>query len=634
MLQTIRDRTQGLVVAVIVGLICLTFALWGVESYINSERRVVVAEVNGDEIGLDEFQQALQRVRRQAESVLGEQYNAEDWNKPDIKMRGLDGLINERIVAGLMDEARIRVSDAQLASEVQKIPAFQQDGAFSRTLFDQRVSLLGFSPVGFELQMRADMAQAQLRSGIAASEFTLRAESERLQRLREQKRDIGYAIIPNTEFADKVSVSDADIEKHYADHQEDYRVPEKAALEYLELSAATLANEVVVTDEALQQFYDANHALYTTVEERNVNHILIQAAKSASDTDISAARNKAEELLKRARAGDDFEKLAQEFSDDTGSKTDGGETGLFPRGVMAPEFEEVAFELAVGEISEPVKTDFGFHLIKLKETKAGGLKSFADAKSDVQTAYRSAEAQKMFIDQAEQFSNLVYEHPDSLDVAADALNLKAQKAESLTQVELATRFSEKLGAVVFEADVLIDGLNSEPIELPDGRIVAVRVTEHRASAIAPLAEVKAQIKAELEEQQIRQLTENAGKELIEKLRGGATITDLVKNAGFDWQKVENANRDSTDVNRAVLREAFRVEATESDPVYAGIAIGKADYAVIRVANVEVPSSADIDKTAIKTLGNDLTNNRAGDAWRDFVAALRASSEVKIYNNNL
>lgn len=634
MLQTIRDRTQGLIVSIIIGLVCLTFVLWGVESYINEARQVDVAEVNGEEIPLAEFQTHLQRLRRQAEAMLGDQFNAEEWNQPDVKRRALDNLINDRIVNALVKDARIGVSDQQVAQQLQQLPAFQQDGVFSRALYEQRVSALGYSPLGFEQQMRSDLAQSHLRAGISASEFAMREEIVRLQQLREQKRDIGYAILPGSTRADQVTVSDADIEKYFADHQEDYRKPERVALTYLELSQATLAAEVKVTDDALRAYYDANHPAYTTTEERNVNHILVQVPKTAPEAEATAARSKAEDLLKRARGGEDFEKLAREFSDDTGSRTEGGETGLFPRGAMVPEFEDSAFKLKVGEISEPVRTQFGYHLIKLKEIKAGGLRPFEEARADVEAAYRNAEAQKVFIDQAEQFSNLVYENPDSLDVAAEALNLKPQSTPALTRDELAAQYSDKLAAVVFEADVLVDGLNSEPVELPDGRVMAVRVLEHTPSALPALAEVKDAVQKALQEQKVRELTEAAGKEMIEKLRGGATIAELVKDQGFDWKKVEGAGRESSDVNRAVLREAFRAEVPAGEPAYLGIPIGKSDYAVIRVANIQLPAADAVDKAALSTLTGDVMKSRATESWRDFVDALRAASDVVVNEQDL
>jgi len=635
MLQTIRDRTQGVIVAVIVGLISLTFILWGVESYINAAKRVIVAKVDGDEIPIEEFQKALQRFRRQAESMLGEAFNPADWDKPEVKTRALDELINDRVLARLIDDARVRVTNQQLAQQLLQIPAFQDEkGSFSRALYEQRVTAMGFSQLGFEQQLRSDMAKSQLRNGVAASEFVTREEAEKIAALRKQKRDIGYAVIPAAEIEKQVTVTEAEASAYYEAHKEDYRTQEKASVEYLEISATALASKVEINDDKLHQYYDANPAAYTLAEERNVNHILVQLAQDADAAAVSAAEAKIKDIQKRAEAGEDFEKLAKELSDDVGSKAEGGATGFFARGAMAPEFEEAAFQLEVGGISPPVRTQFGWHLIKLKDVKVGGLQPFDKVKAEVEVAYRNAEAQKAFFELSEQFSNLVYEHSDSLTVAAESLGLATQKTEVLTKEELAQKFSEKAAGAIFTAEVLSEGMNSEPIELPDGRVIAVRVIDHVASSIPELAEVKAKVEDALRNQHRRELTEALGKELIERLRKGETVADVVKGRGFGWEQEEGATRESGDINRAVLRAAFSAEVSGSDPQYAGIPIGTTDYAIVRVANVVVPGESEIGRGDVATIQGELVKGRMGAAWNEFVAAVRAASDVKIIAKNL
>ena len=634
MLQTIRDRTQGLIVAIIVGLISLTFILWGVESYINAAKRVIVAKVDGDEIPIEEFQKALQRFRRQAESMLGEAFNAADWDKPEVKTKALDELINDRVLARLISDSRVRVTNAQVAQQLLEIPAFQDEKGFSRALYEQRVSALGFSQLGFEQQLRGDMAKSQLRNGVAASEFVTREEAQKIAALRKQKRDIGYAVIPAAEVEKQITVTEADTTTYFETHQEDYRRPEKASVEYLEISAAALVAKVDINDDKLRQYYDANQAAYTLTEERSANHILVQVARDAEAAAVASAQTKIKDILKRASAGEDFEKLAKELSDDVGSKAEGGSTGFFARGAMAPEFEEAVFKLKVGEISEPVRTKFGWHIIKVKEIKAGGLQPFDKVKAEVEVAYRNAEAQKGFFEQSEQFSNLVYENSDSLKVAAETLGLKTARTEVLTKVELAEKFSDKAAAEVFTTEVLNEGINSAPVELPQNRVVALRVVEHVPSAIPALSEVKAQVEEAVRNSRRRQLTAALGKELIERLRKGETVTELVKGHGFGWQQQEGATRESSDVNRAVLRAAFGVDASSRDPQYTGIPIGNTDYAIIRVANVVVPTDSEIARDDVATVQRDLVKGRMGAAWSEFVAAIRATSDVKIIEKNL
>ena len=634
MLQTIRDRTQGLIVGIIVFLISLTFILWGVESYISAAKRVIVAKVGGDEIGLEEFQQALQRFRRQAESMLGDAFNANEWNGPAIKTKTLDELIDGKLLTQLAAKNRLRVTNNQVAQQLQQIPAFQDDKGFSRQLYQQRVSALGFSQVGFEQQLRDDMAKAQLRTGIGASEFVTRQEAETISALRKQRRDIGYAIIPASAVDQQVTVSDTELSAYYAAHKDDYRTADKARFEYLEISAAALQTAVTVTDDKLRQYYDGNQAQFTLAEERNVNHILVRLAQSADAGTTTAAQIKADNVLKRARAGENFEKLAKELSDDTGTQADGGETGMFGRGAMAPEFEEAAFKLKVSEISDLVRSKFGFHIIKVKEIKAGGLQPFDSVRAQVETAYRNAEAQKAFFEQAEQFSNLVYEHPDSLGVAADKLGVKTQQTEALTQPELAKMFSDKAATIAFQADVLNEGMNSEPIELAEGRVVALRSVEHTPAVVPPLADVRTAVELAVRNVHRRELTAALGKGFIERLRQGATVEDVVKGRGFGWEHVDGALRAAGDANRAVLRAAFSIDVPEHNPVFTGIPMGTTDYAVIRVANVATPAASEIARDEVATVEKDLIKGRMNAAWTDFVAALRAASDVKTYPKNL
>ncbi|MGR8921477.1 MAG: SurA N-terminal domain-containing protein [Gammaproteobacteria bacterium] len=634
MLQSIRDRSQGLIVGVIVFLISLTFALWGIQSYLDAGAQVVVAEAAGEEILLDEFQDSLQRFRRQAQSVLGDAFDAEAWNSPEIRERALEELVDERILDSTLDDARMRISDEQVALQLRQIPSFQDENGFSRQLYESRVPLLGMSQAGFEQKLRSDMARAQLRAGISASEFVTGAEAERVQRLRKQARDIGYAIIPATEYEDDVELGDADIEAYFETNKEDYRTDERVALDYLEISADALTDQVQVSDTALRQAYESDKASYTVEEERNVNHILVQVPQSADATEIAEALAKIAAAAERARAGEDFEALARELSDDVGSSAEGGETGFFPRGAMAPEFEQAAFALEVGAISDPVRTKFGFHLIKLKDIKPGGTKTFDEVRDEVEAAYRRQEAQKMFFDQAEQFSNLVYEHPDGLEVAAEALGLEVKTTGALNEEELAALFSERVASAAFEPEVLLEGLNAEPVELADGRVVAIRVREHEPSRIPALADVRGRVEETLRDEKLRERTQAAADDFIRQLRDGATVTELIKGRGFGWETALAAERDSTDVNRAVLRAAFRVDVEPGEPTFTGVPIGRSDYAVVRVANVTTPAPDALEADEVDEVKNELLGSRAESTWREFVASLRAQGDVRIFRENL
>lgn len=635
MLQAIRERSQGVIVAIIVGFIILTFALWGVESYISEGKRVVVAEADGEDIYLTEFQDTLQRLRRQAQQMMGESLDDVDWSSPEVKQRALDQLVNDRLLGKLVDDVRMRVSDAQLAAQITRIPTFQDDNGFSRELYQQRLPLIGMSEASFERSLREDMIKGQLRVGVASSEFVMREEAAFVESLREQKRDIGYAIIPASQFEDEVSVSDEEAATHYEENRETYREPERVRLAYLQMSAADLEDEITIDDDALRAYYETNKANYTKEEQRNVNHILIQVAEDAGEDEVAAARERAEIALERAREGEAFEELAKELSDDVGSRTEGGETGLFPRGVMAPEFEEATFALTVGEVSDPVRTRFGFHVIKLKAIEPGGLQSFDEVREQVASAYRTAEAQKRFFDMAEQFSNLVYEHPDSLDVAADALALDVQRSELLSAEEIGQQFSDAVAARAFETEVLVEGLNAEPVELEDGRVVAVRVVEHVPSAIPPLAEVHAKVVEAVRTAKLRERTLAAAEKFGDELRTGGSVAEVIEADGLGWEATEGASRTSSDVNRAVLRAAFRTEPpADGGAAFITVPIGRADHAVVRIANVQTPATGELAESDVGAVQRELVTARATLTWQAFLEGLRVGSDVEVFKDRL
>ncbi len=284
-----------------------------------------------------------------------------------------------------MDDARVRVTNQQLAQQLLQIPGLPgREG-----LLPSRSTSNGSLPWAFRNWASSSSCAAiwpnrNLRNGVAASEFVTREEAEKIAALRKQKRDIGYAVIPAAEVEKQVTVTDAEVNAYFEAHKEQYRTLEKASVEYLEISAAALAGKVTINDEKLHQYYDANPAAYTVAEERSANHILVQVAQDATAATESAAEAKIKDVLKRAQGGEDFEKLAKELSDDVGSKAEGGSTGFFARGAMAPEFEEAAFKLKVGEVSEPVRTKFGWHIVKFKEIKAGGLQPYDKVKAEVE----------------------------------------------------------------------------------------------------------------------------------------------------------------------------------------------------------------------------------------------------------
>jgi peptidyl-prolyl cis-trans isomerase D len=631
MMEFIRERAQGLVAVAIILLLCLTFLLWGIESYINAARQVIAAKINGEEIQLAEYQKSFERMRHRAQQEQGAEFNAELWTRDTTKQRVLDALVEERLVKQLVEKSRLRIANGQLAQYISSSEAFMVDGKFSPPRFNQIAQMMGMSDAGLEQQIRADLAQQQIRAGVALSAFALKTEAQQLAQLLDQKRDIAYAMVKPAD-AKSAAVTDAELETYYKAHQDDFRVPEKLTLEFLELKLEDLKREVAVDEKGLQDYYDAHKANYTTQEQRSVNHVLIAVKKDAPDSAVEAAKLKASLLRGLIASGNKtIEQVAKESSEDIGSKAEGGATGFFPRGVMAPEFEKAAFEMKAGELSQPIRTDFGFHIIKLQDIRAGGTKSFAEARAEVEAAYRTEQAETLLSERAEQFSDALNEHPDSLTAAGERLKLKPETLTAASREVISQRFSDAVAAAAWEPEVLNEGLATPALDIGNNRMVALRVTAREPAKVPPLTELKDTVTEQVKQENVRAAATAKGEALLARLKKGEAAADVMAQEKLDWVKVISANRESTEVSRAVARAAFGVPLKDTDATgFVGVPLGTGAYAVVEVSHLRLPKPEEIEGRKVEAIQRDAESFRLISSWRDFMAELREAASIKTY----
>jgi peptidyl-prolyl cis-trans isomerase D len=635
MLQSIRDRSQGLVVGVIVGLISLTFVLVGIQSYLEGGSKVAVAEVDGHEIHLAEFQQNLQRFRQRAQSIMGDSFDPLDWDKPEIKQRVMDELIDNHIMTEFASNLWLRVGDAQVAAELQLIPAFKDDGGnFSRALYEQRTRLLGYSELTFEERMRDELARSQLYAGVGGSEIVADNELKMIHRLVEQERDIGYAIVPGSGYENTINIGEDEISAYYDANSSRYRELEKVSLEYVEVSASFLASSIKFSEKELRDQYLADVSKYTIAEERDAEYILLPLSNSASEDELRKATSKLLEISELFRQGSTIEAIKDSYGQDTEFNVQASRTGFFRKGIMAQPFEDGVFGLTVGQFSEPIRTDFGLHIIKLVEIAPARIKSFEEVQSDVESSMKEVEAQKLFFEIAEEFSTLVYENPLDLATTADALDLEIKKLGFLNQEALTVLFSEQAATAIFDAEVVIENMNSVPIELPDGRLVAFRSAGYKPARVPPLVEIRSRVEEDLLTTRLRDVVARKAVELIELVNAGQPMSEVIAAEGLDWKNVVGAKRDSTDVNREIISKAFSAVADESGVVYLSVPIGMSDNAVVRVSNVEFPKADALDPESQSALGQQLKEEKAASSWATYVRGMRQQTRVEIHHERL
>lgn len=634
MLETIRNRAQGLVVGVLVGFICVTFALWGVQEYLNAGSDPVVARVAEKDIPASEFYRYYSQIERSAQ-VMGEGIDPAQFERAEFRDTQLGVFAKSQLLEDLSVASGMRVSDALIVSNVRSTPIFQQEGQFSAQAYQRALQLLGYSSVEYEDRLRDALAVSELRFGVGGSPLVAEAEARRLAALASETRSLGYVVIRRQQFEEGVALDDAEIETFFNEHQADYRAPEKVDVAYLEITVAGLMQAIEVDEVEIADYYETQRETFVQEERRNVNHILVQVAQDAPEADNEAARSKLAELAERAREGEPFEDLAREYSEDLASQAEGGETGAFPRGVMEPAFEEAAFGLAeVGDISQPVRTKFGWHLMRLKEIEPEVVKPLDEVRDEIARTLAREIAEEEFFAMAERVDAPVFENPETLQVAADELGISVKTTGLKSRDELLALFAPITVEAVFSEDVLEAGLNSLPIDDRDDRIVVVRVSAHEAERPQTLDEVRALVVARLMRENTTKAAQTLGEALIQQMQEGVPAETAAEQAGLNWTEVEDADRRSTDVTRAVLREAFGLRPAEQGSRYAGMTLGSGDYAVIALHAVTRIDPAEVKDSEWKPIEQNLAVMRGNAAWEWVQAELEASHPIEVYPDRL
>lgn len=628
MLQVIRDRAQGFFAWLIVGGIILSFALWGINSYIQDDSSgFVAATVNEVDVSTYEYQIAYQNERARMQQMFGENFDA-DLFDDQIKNSALDRVIDNALLMQVALDSGFRVSDAQLMNTLKNIPAFQDNGAFSKAAYEQALRSSGEPTSGFESRVRRSLLADQVIRSIASTGFVGSKDVAAIYELESQEREVEYLTISANSFKNEIKISDAEIQEHYQANQEIYKTPEQVQVEYIELSVDDLMASIDVTNDDVEAYYEEQKDRFVTPEERKARHILIEGSDEA-------AKAKAQALYDQIVAGADFGKLAKENSQDPGSAMDGGMLDYFGHGVMDSSFEDSAFSLKKGEISKPVLSKFGYHIIKLEDIRGGGEKPLAKVRDELTSTLKRQRAERAYFEKVEKLSNLVYEIPDSLTPAVDELGLTIKTSPFFGRAGGAGIASErKVVTATFTDEVLKNHLNSEAIEISENKTVVLRVKEYKESVVRPLEQVKSRIVDELTSKLSKEKAQAAGKAVIEGLASGS-LKSVAKAKSYEFKDKTWAKRNDSKVNAEVLKAAFAMSAPEAGKAnYDGVSLPNGDYAVLAITAVRVGVDASIAEAEKKERAANLANATGIDEFSFFLKALKDSAEIKRYPGNL
>lgn len=626
MLHYIRDRAQGWIAWLIVGLISIPFALWGVNSYLTGASDVVVAEVNGAEIKQTQLQQSLQQYRDQMRNVLGEQFDPAMFEGAAVKRRILDGLIEQQLLREANNKLGQTVNDATVSEMIRSTPAFQRDGQFDSDYYAMVLARVGFTPTSYEAQLRQDLLAQELTRNIQRSAIVTEDQIDRLLALEKQQREIAYGVVPLQDYIEQVNIDDQAVQDYYDANKNNFTAPEQIKLNYIELDIDSIADNVEVSETELKRFYADNESQFVGNEQRRASHILIEGDDDAALAQIEAVANRIEQ-------GEDFADVARTTSEDVGSASQGGDLGYFGRDVMDPAFEEAVFALEnEGDISEPVKTEFGYHLIKLTGIQKPDVEPFASVRDEVEKRYRMQQAESRFFDQAEQLANLSFENPDSLDVAAEALDLNIKTTELFTRggTEAGISSEDKVVAAAFGEDVLNNDLNSAVIELSDTHLVVIHKNKHIPESVLPFESVEPAIRQQLLFDKARQFARDKGEAILAELESGADAQNLLDN----WQAAAFHGRDSEALSAQILQRAFAMPQPGSEAQYAGFSADNGNYVLIKLTAVENGDPAAASEEERKAARQQIEQMQANAQLQAFISSLRADANIKILDKSL
>ncbi len=513
-------------------------------------------------------------------------------DSPVARYASLERMVRERVLSEAVQSFHLAATDARVARELQQNPTIASlrtpEGKLDMERYRQLLASQGMSPEGFEARVRNDLSMQQVEGTVGSTAFAPKALADGALNAFFEQRDVQLARFNTADFASKVSPSDADIEAFYTANAPLFQAPEVASVEYVVLDLDTVKKSITLNEQDLKSYYEQNVARLSGKEERRASHILINAPKSSPAAERSKARAQAESLLAQVRkAPESFAELARKNSQDPGSAPAGGDLNFFGRGAMVKPFEEAAFALKKGELSEVVESDFGFHIIKLTDIKSPKQRSFEDLRASMEADLKTQQAQRKFAEVAETFTNGVYEQSDSLKPIAERLKLEVKTVANVQRQggpglppALA---NPKLLAAVFSADSVEKKRNTEAVEIGANQLAAARITQYAAAHTMPLSEVRAQVRDRLVASRAAEMAKKEGEEKLAawKAAAPASLPESLTISRDQKQKVP------LPLMLAVMRAD-----TATLPAWVGVDLGGSGYVVARINKVQARAAVE------------------------------------------
>lgn len=619
MLQKIRDKAQGVFAWVILILICVPFALWGIQNYLDVGEEIPVATV-GDK---DFFQHDVNRAYAQ----FNQQFAGQNIDEQLLKQQALKKLISDEVLLQYVQDQGLTVTDNTVRDYIKSLQYFQVDGKFDKKQYQALLNAQNMSSAEFTGRIRNALMMSQFQDAIIGSSFVTDYDVDSFFAIQNQQRAVELVTVKLPEVTEKPT--EQQVDTFYQEHKNDYLKPEQVAIEYIELSLNQLAQKVAPTEEQLRAFYEEQKELYSTKERRKISHILF---KFTEDPEADQQAFEKAVKAKQRLATEDFAVVAEALSEDKLTAKTGGDLGLFNAGDMEPAFEQAVMALQDGEVSDPVKSAFGYHLVKVTELTPGAVKAFAEVKDKVKADYQKSVAENDFYELGETLTEVSFENPDSLSAVAEATGLQIKQTELFSKGQGKEFAAEAaIERAAFSEEVL-QGNNSEPIELAPDRVAVIRKFDYQPAEVLPLQEVKAQVEAALMKERANQMALDSAEQIKQQVLSGGSLQQIAEQKGLAFKQYEKLTRNNTELPYRLTNAIFKAsKPADGKPTISLIALPAGEQVVMKLYQIIPGKITEAEKEKLDMIKTNLARAFGQSIFASLMGELESEADVTLKN---
>ena len=613
MLGKIRNKSKGWIAYLIVGLITIPFALFGIQSYIGSSSNSIIASVDGEEIALATYYKRLNLEQRNLQQQLGSNYSSEV--DATLRQMMIDGMIQEKLLENYANSLKLVTLDEEVRAIIQSNELFQVDGVFSEERYSQLLRLNNYTPLSYEQSQVELMKQDQIKRNLTHSAFLTSQQIERFKALAGQQRYASFIVLSTEKYQDQISVTQEQVIEYFDTNQSSFVELPKIKVNYVELSLDDIEEQEAADDETLRSLYDEDKELFTNPEQRSAQHILVEE------------RELAESLLVEIQQGADFSELARIHSIDTSTKDSGGDLGYFERDIMVPEFDKVVFKMGIGELSKVVETDFGFHIIKLTEIQLENIKSFEESREQLVSLHQKKAAQQKLYSLQEELGNLAYEDP--LDFVAEQLDLELKTSDYFSRTS--EEYEEQFVATAYSDLVLNEGENSDVIELDQSRFIVMNLADQIPERQKTLDEVQTQIADILKTIEAKKIIDDLAANISSSLSNSDNnkAEALIAENELEWSEPNWISRNS-ELPLNMTSMIFKMtKPITGESVYSSNSLNENFSIVIDLKDVRVS-----EEIVDESISDGYLNEELNELFINLIKELKDSAEIKVYSELL